>query len=85
MGNDASWMTVVNVCRGSLVRARVWARGRSKVNMDQYFHGCKHYTSDGFKDCITLSKSEKVNPSCYSFHREGQSPLCHECFIAEEL
>ena len=31
MGNDASWVTVVDVCRGSLVRARVWARGRSKV------------------------------------------------------
>lgn len=39
-------------------------------NRGQYFHGGKHYTSDGFKDCITLSKSEKVNPSCYSFHRE---------------
>ena len=24
-------------------------------NMDQYFHGGKHYTSDGFKDYITLS------------------------------
>ena len=31
MGNDASSVTVVDVCRGSLVRARVWARGRSKV------------------------------------------------------
>ena len=31
MGNDASWVTVVDVCRESLVRARVWARGRSKV------------------------------------------------------
>uniref|UniRef100_A0A8K9WUR9 Ig-like domain-containing protein n=1 Tax=Oncorhynchus mykiss TaxID=8022 RepID=A0A8K9WUR9_ONCMY len=31
MGNDASWVTVVDVCRGSLVRARVWVRGRSKV------------------------------------------------------
>ena len=31
MGNDASRVTVVDVCRGSLVRARVWARGRSKV------------------------------------------------------
>jgi hypothetical protein len=31
MGNDASWVTVVDVCRGSLVRARVWAMGRSKV------------------------------------------------------
>ena len=54
-------------------------------NRDQHFHGGKHYTSDGFKDCITLSKSEKVNPSCfYYFHREEQSPLCHECFIAEQ-
>ena len=26
----ASWVTV-DVCSGSLVRARVWARGRSKV------------------------------------------------------
>ena len=25
VGNDASWVTVVDVCRGSLVRARVWA------------------------------------------------------------
>ena len=31
MGNDDSWVAVVDVCRGSLVRARVWARGRSKV------------------------------------------------------
>ena len=31
MGNDASWVTVVDVCRGSLVRAQVWVRGRSKV------------------------------------------------------
>ena len=53
-------------------------------NMEQYFHGGKHYTSDGFKECITLSNSVKVNPSCYSFHREGQSPLCHERFIAEQ-
>ena len=30
MGNDASWVSVVDVCRRSLVRARVWARGRSK-------------------------------------------------------
>jgi hypothetical protein len=30
MGNDASRVTV-DVCRGSLVRARVWARGRTKV------------------------------------------------------
>ena len=31
MGNDASWVTVVDVCRESLVHARVWARGRYKV------------------------------------------------------
>ena len=31
MGNDASRVTVVDVCRGSLVRARVWARGRFKL------------------------------------------------------
>ena len=26
MGNDASWVSVVDVCRGSLVRAQVGAR-----------------------------------------------------------
>ena len=35
MGNDASR---VDVCRGSLVRARVWARGRSKVIL---LHWCR--------------------------------------------
>ena len=30
MGNDASRVTV-DVCRRSLVRARVWAKGRSKI------------------------------------------------------
>ena len=39
MGNDASWVTVVDVCRGSLVRARVWARGRYKVIL---LHPDKH-------------------------------------------
>ena len=39
MGNDASWVTVVDVCRGSLVRARVWARGRSKVILLQEHMG----------------------------------------------
>ena len=45
MGNDASRVTVVDVCRGSLVRARVWARGRSKVillHIDRRSIGLKH-------------------------------------------
>ena len=51
MGNDASWVTVVDVCRGSLVRARVWARGRSKVIL---LHWCRD------PDHWLLRKKEEV-------------------------
>ena len=39
MGNDALWVTVVDVCIGSLVRARLGARGRFKVILLQKERG----------------------------------------------
>jgi hypothetical protein len=38
MGNDASWVTVVDVCRRSLVRDRLWARVRFKIIL---LHWCR--------------------------------------------
>jgi hypothetical protein len=38
MGNDASWLSVVDVCRGSLVQAQVGARRGTESFNVSYQH-----------------------------------------------